>query len=76
MPYDDPVFAPFHEFAYHRRARYLAGDEQPAGCLRVRQQQGVVVADGREVDLRSDPVEVAAGAAADVSLLQRLAPSR
>ncbi len=61
------MFGAGDEFADDWCAGNLAGDQQTARGLGVGQQQRLVLVDGREVDVRADPVEVAPGAAADVA---------
>jgi hypothetical protein len=50
----------------------LAGDQQSAGGLGVGEQKCFLLTDGRQVDMRADPVEVAPRSPADVAGRQRL----
>jgi amino acid efflux transporter len=59
------------ELADDRGARHLAGQQQAAGGLRVRQEQQVVLAGRAGVEVRGDPVQVAAAAAGQVARRQR-----
>ena len=59
------------ELADHRGAGHLAAEQQPAGGLRVGQEQRLVLGDGRQIGVRAHPVEVAPGAAGDEAVGQR-----
>src|SRR4051795_11742069 len=60
------------ELADHRGAGDLAAEQQPAGGLRVGEQQGLVLGDRRQVGVRPHPVEVATGPAGDEPGRERL----
>src|SRR5262249_9309187 len=64
---DEQVLAARDELADDRSARDLAGDDQAAGGLRIREQQCLRLVDVDETGVGAYPVQVAPGAAADVA---------
>src|SRR4051794_12742339 len=66
-PDDEGVLAAGYQLADDRRTGYLTGEQQPAGRLRVGEQQRGQLVDGVEVGVRPHPGQVPSGAAADVA---------
>ena len=55
---DEHAVAARDQFPDHRRSRQLPGHEQPARCLRVREQEQVFLAYRVRVGVREHPFEV------------------